>query len=366
MESGVDDLDAWHKAQAGRRMLNYGAGTGHNRARNAVMGGNNEEKPATDAQVREMLEFLDRALRRGALGVGFGLEYTPASRRWEVLEIFRVAGRHHASCHAHIRFGTLLEDQSVIDAAEEVIAASVLTGAPIHILHVPSMALSETRKILQMVEEAQRRGLDVTSDFYPYTAFGTGSTSEVFSEGWQKRFGITYSDLEWAATHERLTAESFAKYRQISGMIIAHAIPEAAVRAAVASSGTMLASDGGINKGVGHPRSSGSFARVLGRYVRQEKLISLEMAIEKMTLRPARRMEARCAAFRRKGRIRVGADADLTIFDPATVIDRATYDKPAETSVGMRYVLVGGTPVVWQGKLQENVRPGKGLRAPVR
>ena len=367
MEAGVPDLDKWYAVQHGNRMINFGAGTSHSIARRMVLGSDkaSEEGVATDDQVARMRRFVDHGLRRGGLGVGFGLEYQPGSTRWEVLEMFRVAGRYHASCHVHTRYGTLMEEQSNLTAIEEVMTASLISGAPIHIVHVPSMALGMTARVLEVIHEAQVRGFDVSCDAYPYTAFGTGLDSEVFAEGWQQRFGIDYKDLEWAKTHERLTAETFAKYRKERGMVIAHAIPEASVRAALESPATMIGTDGGLSKGVGHPRSAGSYARILGKYVRDEKILSLPTALEKMSLKPARRFERRCPAFARKGRVQVGADADLVVFDPSKVIDQATFDAPARPSVGFHYVLVNGEIAVEDGKLVESGRFGRGLRAAV-
>jgi len=363
LESGVRDQGDWRKAQVGNRIANYGAGCGHGYARTAVLGAKNGDVVATDAQIEQMTHVIDAQLRQGALAVGFGLEYTPITRRWEVIEMFRMAGENHASCHVHTRYGTLMEEQSNLTAIEEVLACAVVAGAPLHIVHVPSMALGMTDKALEFISRAQGRGLDVTADCYPYPAFGTGIDSEVFAPGWQQRFGIDYGDLEWAATHERLTAETFEKYRKQGGMVIAHAIPEEAVRAAVKSPATMIGSDGSLEKGVGHPRSAGTFARVLGKYVREEKLLSLPEAIEKMSLKAARRLEKRCTAFRSKGRLQVGSDADVVVFDPGTVGDRATFSAPAVPSVGFHWVLVNGVPVIDEGQLNEQVRPGKGLSA---
>ncbi len=147
--------------------------------------------------------------------------------------------------------------------------------------------------------------------------------------------------------------------------MIIHGRTEEMTRAAVGSPLTIIASDGFIENGRGHPRTSGSYSKVLGQYVRDERLLDLRDAIAKMTLMPARRLEARAPAMARKGRIQVGADADITVFDPITVIDRSTYMDATIPAEGIPYVIVGGEVVVDGGEVT-GARPGRAVRAPVR
>jgi N-acyl-D-aspartate/D-glutamate deacylase len=246
---------------------------------------------------------------------------------------------------------------------EEMVAAAAVTSASIQVVHISSMGLSLTPKLLPMIAVAQKRGLDITTECYPYTAFATGINSAVFDPGWQKRFGIQYADLQWAQTGERLTAETFEKYQKGPGTVIAHAIPEPVVRLCVASPLCMIASDGDIKSGKGHPRGAGTYCRVLGKYVREEKILTLMHALKKMTLMPARRLEVRVPAMKNKGRIRIGADADITVFDPKLVSDEATFDVPTKTSVGVKFLLVNGQMVVKDSKLQEKTLAGRPVRA---
>jgi dihydroorotase len=127
----------------------------------------------------------------------------------------------------------------------------------------------------------------------------------------------------------------------------------------------MIASDGYLLNGKGHPRTAGTYARVLGHYVREKKALDLMTALKKMTLMPAQRLEKRAPVFKDKGRIRVGADADITVFDPNRVIDKATYENPLQYSEGIQFVLVNGVPVVKDGKVVEGVFPGRAARAPI-
>jgi len=249
---------------------------------------------------------------------------------------------------------------------EEIISASAITAAPLHVVHITSLGFSYTPRMLQMIKEARSGHIDITVECYPYTATQTTIESAVYDEGWQESFGITYSDLQWAATGERLTADSFAKYRKTGGMVIAHSISEDIVKSTIADPIVIIASDGTLSGGKGHPRGTGTFARILGKYVREEKLLSLAEGLRKITLMPAQRLEKIAPAFRNKGRIRAGADADITIFDPEQIIDQATYEEPAKYSKGISYVLVNGTIVVNKGRLQEDIFAGKAVRGIVK
>jgi len=168
--------------------------------------------------------------------------------------------------------------------------------------------------------------------------------------------------LQWSATGERLTAETFAKYRKQGGQVISHGISEDTVKLGIANSSVMIASDGRMTNGKGHPRSAGTFARVLGLYVREEKVILLMEALRKMTLMPAQRLEPSVPAMRNKGRIKVGADADIVVFNPDRIIDKATFENAAQYSEGIENVMVGGVFVLRNGTFVENVYPGVGLR----
>ncbi|MGC9945781.1 MAG: amidohydrolase family protein [Bryobacteraceae bacterium] len=369
MEVGVADVDAWYDKRKNQSLIHYGASVGHIPVRMRVMRdpgsflptGDAAHRGATDAEIAEIRRQIEQGLARGAVGVGMGMHYTPGASRWEILEAFRAAGGSGATCFVHVRSAG---DESVA-ALEEVLAASALTGAPVHIAHITSNGLGSTPRLLQMIAEARARRLDITTEVYPYTAAMSAIESALFDSGWQNVLGIGYRDLQWTETGERLTAQSFAHYRRTGGGVILHMIPQSALDAAIASPFVMIASDGGLRNGKGHPRSSGTFARVLGRYVRETGALGLMEAIRKMSLMPAERLQDRVPAMRNKGRIREGADADLTLFDPATVADASTYEDPARYSVGIRYVLVNGVSVVSGGKLRE-VTPGRPVRAGVR
>jgi len=373
LEVGTGDVDRWYDDRAGKASINYGVSIGHLAARMAAMhdpveflpSGEAARRAATDGEISAMKAQLEHGLRRGAVAVGFGIQYVPKASSWEILEMFRVAARFGASCHVHLRNAGLKEPASSIQALEEVIAAASITGAPLHVVHIQSTGGKATAQLLQMIGEARARNLDVTTECYPYIAGMTDIKSAIFNEGWQEVFGIDYGDLQWAATGERLTKESFERYRKQGGMVAIFSMTEEIVEAALKNPLTMIASDGILANGKGHPRTAGTYTRVLGRYVRERGALSLMDALRKMTLMPAQRLERRVPSMKNKGRIRVGADADLVIFDTASVIDKSTYDEPAKYSEGIKHVLVNGVVVVKDGNLQTDAYPGRPVRAPI-
>lgn len=366
LEIGVPDVGQWYAEHAGKSMIHYGAAAGHARIRMDVMHDTGDFLPANEAanrtatpeEITQIAARLERDLKRGAPAVGFGIAYVPAAGYREIIEMFRIAARFDATCHVHMRGGE--------PGLSEVIAAAFLTGARLHIVHINSSSGNSIKQFLGVIEDARKRGLPVTTEAYPYAAGATRIESALFAD-WKTQPDSYFARLQWPKTGERLTRETFEKYRKVGGTVIQHTNTEDNVRVAILSPLTIIASDGfDLVDGQGHPRSSGTYARVLGRYVREQGGLTLLEAVRKMSLQPAEVLEKRVPAMRNKGRIKVGADADLAIFDPATILDKSDYTHPAEYAEGVRHVLVNGVAVVRDGKPLEGVTPGTALRAPSR
>ena len=227
------------------------------------------------------------------------------------------------------------------------------------------MSLASTPRTLAIVAEARAHGLDVTTEAYPYSA-GMTEIGSALLDQYVDGPDSMFSKLMLVSTGERLTRATFMANRRSNGMVILFLNTPEMEAMAMTSPLTAVASDGMIEHGKGHPRTAGTSARVLGHYVRDTKQIGMMDAIRKMTLMPAQRLERLAPVFRNKGRIKVGADADITVFDPATVIDKSTYQMPALPSVGFRFVLVNGVPVVMDGVVRDGTFPGRGARAPIK
>jgi N-acyl-D-aspartate/D-glutamate deacylase len=365
LEVGVHPATPWYAQREGRALINYGASSGDLPARIAEMHDSGTllprdravERAATPEEFQHILARVSLGLDQGALGIGLAIAYLPHESRAEVLALFRLAAARKVPVWVHMR-NSGPQEPGVIDSLQEVIADAAASGASLHVVHITSTGLRETALCLEMIQGARARGLDITTEAYPYTAGMTDLASAIFAEGWQQRQGgISFGDLQWALTGERLTAESFARYRKQGGFVAIHSIPEEIVRLAVSNPLVMVASDGILDQGKGHPRAAGTFARVLGRYVREQHALTLMDAVRKMTVMPADRL-----GLRSKGRIALGADADLAIFDPEHVTDRATFENPAQYSDGIPYVIVNGTLVVNRGELVPNIAPGRGIR----
>ncbi len=362
LELGTADIEGWYGERKAGRLINYGVSIGHIPVRMAVMRdpgaifptGDAAHRAATPAEIEAIARRIRDGLKGGAVNIGAGFPYTPAATEDELLAVFRVAAEFGAPVHAHIRRG--------VPGLTQALRFVAATKAPLHVVHLNAAGVAETPALLEMIADVRKRGSDVTAEVYPYTAGMTEIQSANLDE-YAKAPADVVARLEWPKTGERLTPETFKKYRQAGGPVVIHSNTEPMVALAVNSPLTMIASDAYWENGTGHPRTTGTHARVLGRYVREAKSLSLMDAIRKMTLMPAQRLEAHVPAIRAKGRLRVGADADVTVFDDARVIDRSTYREPGLPPAGIRHVIVNGVAVIRDGQLVKNVAPGVPIRA---
>ena len=365
LEVGTGDVDGWYAARAGGARVNYGVSIGHVQVRMDVMDdpgdglvpvGIGGYAAASDEQLMEMETRIREGLDRGALAVGFGSAYTPGATMSEIQQMFGIAGEYASTIHIHMRSG--------LAGLDSTITAARQAGAPLHVVHVNSSAGARIGDFLEHIERAREAGQDVSTETYPYGAGMTEITSALYDD-WETWSDDRFERIQLVSTGDRATRATFGAAREAGGYVISHGRTEEMTATAVASPLTMIASDGFMVDGRGHPRTSGTYAKVLGRYVRDEGLLTIEEAVAKMTIQPAQRLESRAPDFARKGRLQPGMDADVTIFDPATIIDRSTYVDAAIPSVGIPFVIVGGTVVVDGGELTE-ARPGNPVRAPIR
>jgi dihydroorotase len=375
LEVGVPSVAAFLKSREGHAILNFGCTASHGAMRAMSMReaasdaaaasssseltsgitGKGRYRSLTDPEeYTKLAATLERGLREGAVGIGMAHQYYPGASREEIFRVFQMAARWRVPIFTHVRSMTA-------EAMQEVIANAAATGASLHIVHVNSMSLGNLPLVLDIIDSARKRGLDITTEAYPYTAASTFLESALFDEGWQEKLGISYGDLQWQTTGERLTRETFERYRKQGGVVIIHMMKPEWIQRAVASPFVMIASDGMPYAPGAHPRSAGTFSRVLGYYVREQKSLSLMDAIAKMTIMPARRLESIAPSMKKKGRLQVGSDADITVFDPARVKDTATFEKGLSFSDGIDHVFVHGIAVVRDGKTVTGVFPGRAV-----
>src|SRR5271165_7829 len=383
LEIGAPDVAQFLKSKEGHSLIHYGTAASHVAARAAVFGAPlppevigpkvgipeilPKSGPATDlAATPEQIEAIRQRLRTeldaGGLAVGMGIQYTPGATRLEVIDMFRLAAERGLPVYTHMRSAGRIEPGSAIEAVSEVIGAAAITGAALHIVHINSTCARDAMECLAMVAGARARGLDVTTEAYPYIAGMTEVNSALFNPGWREKFGISYGDLVLPETGEHLSKERFEELHNSS---TAHSVlifsnTQEMVDKVIPHPMVMIASDGAE----GHPRNAGTYSRVLAQYVRGKETVTLMDAIRKMSLMPAQMLERSTPAGRLKGRLQEGCDADIVVFDAATISDRATFEKPMEPSVGVRYLVVGGTLVVDGGKIVSDVFPGRAILGP--
>lgn len=369
LEIGVDSVANWIRNKDGKSLINFGASACQLIARNRLMRKGNEQVVSIDMEVAqaevdrpfpasgyaELKEKLATQLDQGGIGIGLPLGYLPGASVEEIAALYEWASEWSVPVFSHIREGGAI-------AFQQAVADAAVTDAQLHICHINSMARKDIYFCLNLVRKAQQQGLKITTELYPYTAGNTEISSAIFREGWQERLGCSYKDLQWVETGERLNEQRFKELRKKGGSVIIHLLEEQWVDDAVTDSITMIASDGGDFTPLGHPRSSGTFCKILRKYVREEGRITLMDAIKKMSLMPAQVLETVVPEMKKRGRIQVGCKADLLLFDPEEIRDNATYEKGFAKSSGVQYLWVNGNLLISEAKLIPDVFPGKAIR----
>ena len=395
MESGVAFIERWIEAKKGKSLVNFGATAPHGFLRSIAMNKNkrtanqlidhinknkmkledstsDKSKPSkedeklkklfnnlsssnyesqTHSETEKTKDLIKNYMEKGALGIGLPVGYYLGASAGEIFEIYKLAKTLDVTVYTHTRgFG--------MPGIQEAMAAASTAGASVHIVHANSMSLGEIETTLSMVESAQKNGLDITTEVYPYTAASTSLESILFDEGWKETLNISYNDLQWEKTGERLNKKTFYEYRKKGGVVIIHMMKPEWIKKGVSHPISIIASDGMPYAPGAHPRTAGTFSRILGKYVREEKALDLMTALKKMTIMPARRLEMIAPSMTRKGRLQVGADADITIFNPNTIIDKADFSG-LKYSEGVQTVIIDGKIIVQEGRIVENVFPGK-------
>ena len=422
---GVDDIEEYFRTLEEQGIsMNFGSYFSETQARRAVLG--NANRAPNEEELDEMRDIMGRAMRQGVMGMTTALIYPPSSfaSTDELVEIARVAGEYGGVYASHIRD----EGKGLVGAVREAIEVGERAGLPVEIFHYKGAYEPGWGTLIQEaaveIEAARARGVDVAADMYPYTAGGTGLEATIPSWAFDGGMDSVKARIGRPEVRERMKGELVTGYEgwwnivEAAGgwdgivlvnarnadnahfegmnitsiaeewgkdpadaawdlvaagqgrvMAIYHMMSEDDVRWALQRPWTSIGSDAGAALspgnadvlGLPHPRSYGTFPRVLGKYVRDERVLTLSEAVRKMTSWPATRMR-----LERRGVIREGAWADITIFDLARVSDRATYDEPVLFPEGIEYVLVNGEVVIEDGGTHTGARPGHVLYGPGR
>ena len=319
---------------------------------------------ATEEELATLQQMLNADLEAGALGIGLPLDYfSDAIQDAEMRMIFATAAQHSAPIFVHIRRG-IDGDPSGLT---EVIELASEYDAAVHICHISHNAISNLEFFLAEVRKAQEEGIDITTEVLPYNAGSALISSAVFGRDWQTIFNITYKDVEWAATGERFNKAMWDDYykNRPDGQVVHHYLREEWTQRAVVEPGVIVVSDllTMVSRDKNVAPHNGAFSKVLGRYVREQQLLDLMTAVSKMTLLPARRLEVHAPVFKKKGRLQPQMDADITIFNPHTIVDNATYRNAYQEATGIEYLIVNGEAVIKAGVLVEEAYPGRRMLA---
>lgn len=347
--------------------VHFGGAFHHHYMRGLELGVGIEDRLSTAAMVK--LEDMARdGMEQGFAGIAFSPEYSPGTSNAEMDRLVALAAQYGHVSFFHLRHSDPDPPGTSLEALAEVLSIAERHRAAIHIQHLTSTGGTFVmNEALELIEGARRFGIDVTACVYPYDFWGTFLASNRFAPGWQDRYRIGYEDLQIAGSDQRLTAATFARAQRENKLVAAlGSIPEEEIHLALSRPWVMIGSDAVATVGLNnHPRGAGTFARVLGRYVRDLGVLDLRTGLAKMTIQPALRVQNMVPEMKRKGRLQRGADADIVVFDPDRITDRATIAEPGLASEGVEWVLVDGQVALRKGRPQREVLAGRPLRSTI-
>lgn len=404
LESGAFPIDDYYRTRAEEgRPINYGASVNWLSARIAAV---LELEPsaradwftealnldgwqdtiATPEQLDKITQLVTEGLEQGGLGVGFLTGYAPGSGHKEYYRINQLAAEYGVPTFTHARFLSMAEPQSSFEAIQEIIAVAAGTGVHAHIVHLNSISLKDIELIRPMILKARAQGVKLSTEAYPYGAGATSIGAAMFKgEGWRERIG-GISANNFAVDGKRLSEEEFARLQAEAPQtdIIIHFLdaskPEeqALIDQAILMPDGVIASDGGDwllgstpvagdtwplpEDAWSHPRSAGTYARFVSKYVNDREVLTLKEAIAKVSYLPAKILQDAIPQMRQKGRLQVGADADIVVFSLPEFDDQATFAKPAQLSQGLQHSIVNGQLVIENGVLDTTALPGQAVR----
>ena len=335
---GPNDIEAYIDAinRLGLPM-NLGLLLGHKYLRNHV-GAKDKYASLSSEDISKMRAKAEEVLDLGLLGISFGIRYIPGINDEELIEVARACEKDGKIIAAHIRD----DAEHVIDAVEEFIDIRKEVNAPLQVSHIGSMgAYGQMEELLKTIDDYRANGYEIGIDCYPYNAFSTSIGATTFDEGFLDRYEIDYSAIEIAQGKykgQRCSEEIFKELREEAPwtLVIGHVMNEDDVDMALRHPNVVMASDGILDEGQGHPRAGGSFPRLINEYVKKKKILSLYEAIEKMTSKPASIMGIN------KGSLGIGDDGDMLIFDFNEIADKATFENPLVSPEGIKYVIING------------------------